>query len=107
MMELSEIGIRLGIDNRVLRYLMEQKLVPGLQRVNKGRGSRRKLTTAQARLVGVAAMLHVEGFRPPAITKILKKVKRDLPDGNMGIHIQLSKELQVVIDVEKIYEIIP
>lgn len=105
-MELSEVGVKLGVDNRVLRYLMEQKLVPGLSQVNKGRGSRRKLTIAQARLVGVAALMHVDGFRPPVIIRTLKDVKKAIAMGLKVLRVKSSEYVTVVINVEMICEVI-
>ena len=106
MMELSEVGTLLGVNNRVLRYLLEQELVPGLTKVNQGRGSRRKLTVAQARLVGVAAAMHVQGFRPPVITTTLKLVKQGLKVGVGVLEVQAGKYVTITINLEKICRMI-
>lgn len=84
MMELSEVGTRLGLENRTLRYVMEQELVPGLAKVNQGRGTRRQLTLHQARLVGLASLLHQSGIRGDALKATLKKGRPALHDEHDG-----------------------
>lgn len=76
-MLLSEIGERLGIDNRILRYVIERNLVPGISKVNKGRGRQRKLTVIQARKVGLVASLHQLGIQGEILQQILTKVTKD------------------------------
>lgn len=74
-MELRELSSRIGVKTRVLRYVVEQNLVPGLKSLGGGRGNRRNLTAEQARVVGLAAILYGNGLRGPVFEKSLKKGK--------------------------------
>lgn len=70
-MELRKLGEQLGIDNRTVRYVVEQKLVADLK-IKPGRGARRVLTVSQAKKVALAALLHVAGLRSEKIRAIVK-----------------------------------
>lgn len=71
--ELKAVGDCLKIDNRTLRYVVEAEMVPGIGKVNRGRGSRRTLTPKQAMQVAIAAALHLQGFRGEAVREVVVK----------------------------------
>lgn len=98
MMELREIGERLGLDHRTLRYVAEQGIVPGLQ-VNKGRGNRRKLNTRQARLIGLAACLYASGLRGKLLRDALKYGSRAFHKGDSEYSMASGPECCVRINI--------
>lgn len=71
-MELHEIGSHFGLPQRTLKYVIEQGIVPGLQRNNPGRGNRRKLSRHQSALIALTALLHVGGLRGKLLTAAVK-----------------------------------
>lgn len=89
-MELSEIGVRLNIENRTLRYVVEQGIVPGLERVNQGRGNRRRLSKSQAQSVALAAMLHDSGLRGSLLQKALQSGRAALRSKETEFRVDLN-----------------
>lgn len=82
--ELKVVGDCLNIDNRTLRYVVEAEMVPGISKVNRGRGSRRELTPKQAMQVVVAAALHQQGFRGEAVRTIVAKAGKEWRSNQSG-----------------------
>lgn len=95
--ELKAVGDCLEINNRVLRYIVESEMVPGIGKVNQGRGSRRTLTKKQAVQVAAAAMLHQQGFRGPVIRSIVTEVGKQWPTRQDSIEITIGGAMPVTI----------
>lgn len=89
-LELSDVGDRLGVDNRVLRYIVEQQIVGGLLKINQGRGTRRRLTKHQAVLVGLAAIFHNYGMRGPILKILVAKARTAVSDKQRDITVTLT-----------------
>jgi hypothetical protein len=102
-MELRQLGEQLGIDNRTVRYVVEQKLVPDLK-LAPGRGARRVLTVPQARKVALAAMLHEAGLRSEKIRAMVTYMAGAL--SRWAEDLQMPGNVQITIDMRKVYQVL-
>ncbi len=89
---LTQIGEILGVDTRLLRYIVEQQIVSGIGDGCSGRGTARELTQRQARLIGVAAVLHDRGLRGDILKQAVRGVGKALTQGNDHCYVHLGRE---------------
>lgn len=102
-MELRQLGEKLGLENRTVRYVVEQKLVPDLK-ISPGRGARRVLTVPQAKKVALAAMLHDAGLRSERIRAIVKGVGGAL--SRWTTEIVIPGNVQLTINMTDVYGVL-
>lgn len=74
MLKAGEIQSRGGYKGPTLRYVLAQKIIPGLSAA--GQGNHRQYTPEQAFLIAVACELYAIGVRGPAIKRIVSELSK-------------------------------
>ena len=74
-MNAGTIRERGGYAERTIRYVIERRLVPGIDSV--GTGNRRDYTAKQAFLIALACELREEGFRGPIVKSVVEMFDAD------------------------------
>lgn len=98
-LQLKELGQALGIRNRTLRYVTENKLVPGLKIAQ---SMPRELTSEEATLVALAAILYDHGIEGNAAVEIVRKAVPQIREGKSTVCVDFrgSFPIQVRISIE-------
>jgi hypothetical protein len=97
--QLKRIGEQLGIKNRLLRYVVDHNLVPGLNGVGEGHFIPREFTTEEATLIALAALLHDHGFRGPAVPAILRRAKSQIRANRSNVTVDFKGVLPVTVKI--------
>lgn len=79
--QLKSLGQALGIKNRLLRYVVDSGLVPGLKPDAPGHFVPREFTEEETILIAIAAILHDHGFHGHAATEFVRRAKAQLNEG--------------------------
>lgn len=78
-MDIAQLAQRLTLTTRQVRYVLDHRLVPGLEHARSGRGISRQFSAPEVFRIGFAALLRAAGFRQHVVRQYLQHLEQQ-PD---------------------------
>lgn len=90
--QLKQLSQVLKIPTRILRYVVDQGLVPDIKPMGDGPFVPREFTRDDAFNIALAAVLHSHGFKAQVINTVLKKAIGQLDSGRSAVTVDFTGE---------------
>ena len=101
-MRLAEIHERTHLPLTRLRYVLDNKVVSGLQHASEGRGTARDFSLGESMLIAMAAALFESGVDAPFVRLFISRIVRDKSVENITV-LPSEDEVQIVQVAEQVY----